>query len=145
MTDQTTAPRRAGRCASLALLLLLPLTLTPAQAQMAVMNQQNPGAGFSTVERDYPSMDRRYSRSGNVTAVDDLRELRRGETREQLVATLGQPAIAYNDGSWEFHLSLPLTQTDRLICQYRVFFDAEGRVDHGVWRRPQCADIWANG
>ena len=58
-----------------------------------------------------------------------------------LQAVLGHPAIRNGDGSLEFHLSLPLTARDRLICQYRVFFDGSGNVERGVWRRPQCADL----
>ena len=42
-------------------------------------------------------------------------------------------------------MALDYPQSHTLVCQYRVFFDADGRVEETVWRRPQCADVIING
>ncbi|SDO88790.1 hypothetical protein SAMN05216196_11233 [Lutimaribacter pacificus] len=125
---------------TIALVALLPVG--PAGAQQGDrLNQVNPRVGFTSVSRAFPEMDARYARVGTRRNVAQVRSIAVGQPLNDVRATLGSPAVGYNDGSFEYHLSLPLTGRDRLICQYRVFFDDEGRLTHGVWRRPQCADL----
>jgi len=112
-------------------------------AQAGQLNEVNPAVGFSSVSRAYPGMNPRYARTGTPREIAQLRRIAVGQSRSNLQAILGRPALNNDDGSYEFHLSLPLTRRDRLICQYRVFFDGEGRVSRAVWRRPQCADLVA--
>lgn len=107
------------------------------------LDQVNPGAGFSQVSKAYPDMDARYVRVGAPRTISEVRRISVGQSRSDLQAVLGRPAVQNGDGSYEFHLSLPLTGRDRLICQYRVFFDGEGKVSRAVWRRQQCADLVA--
>lgn len=107
------------------------------------LNEVNPRAGFSSVSKAYYDMDARYVRRGTPRTVDQVRHVAIGQSRNDLQAVLGRPAIRNGDGSYEFHIALPLTRRDKLICQYKVFFDGQGKVNRGVWRRPQCADLVA--
>lgn len=125
---------------TLSLLLLLPLDAAMAQGR-DLLNQVNPRVGFSSVTRAYSDMDARYVRAGTRREIAQVRRVAVGQSMAELQAVLGRPALGYDDGSWEFHLSLPLTGRDRLICQYRVFFDGQGGVENAVWRRPQCANL----
>ena len=84
---------------------------------------------------------KRQARNGAKHAIAQVSGIAVGQPRERVQAALGRPAIRNGDGSYEFHLSLPLTRRDRLICQYRVFFDGAGHVERTVWRRPQCAEL----
>ncbi|GHH04816.1 hypothetical protein [Pseudodonghicola xiamenensis] len=131
-----------GRSALLAtaLLVLLPFGASAAQDDDP-LNQVNSRVKFSSVSRAYASMDATYARIGTRREIAQVRRVALGQSEADLQAVLGRPAIGYDDGSFEFHLSLPLTRSDRLICQYRVFLDGEGKVERGVWRRPQCANL----
>ncbi len=125
---------------AMALLMLLPVGSAVAQGA-DLLNEVSPNAGFSSVSRAYPDMDARYARTGTRRDIAQVRRVAVGQSRSDLQAVLGRPAIRNGDGSSEFHLSLPLTGGDRLICQYRVFFDGQDTVERAVWRRPQCADL----
>lgn len=138
--------RRAGRQAALAatLALLLPLA-GPAAANESLLLRVDPDRGFSQVERDYPDMDERYSREGRPLSLEEIRSLAAGASKEEVQFILGSPDVIHSDRAWEFHLALPLTERDSLICQYLVTFDGNARVEDAVWRRPQCADLVAEG
>lgn len=125
---------------TLALVILLPATPLAAQDE-DVLNQVNPRVGFTRVSRAYPTMDATYARDGTRRTIAQVRRLEVGQTLEQVQAVLGGAQVGYDDGSFEYHLSLPLTDRDRLICQYRVFFNEEGALTRAVWRRPQCAEL----
>lgn len=131
-----------GRSALLKMAVLAAISLGAAGAHASdPLNQVNPSVGFSSVSKAYPDMDARYVRVGTEREIADVRRVAVGQSQPDLQAVLGRPALSHGDGSMEFHISLPLTQRDRLICQYRVFFDGENKVNRGVWRRPQCADL----
>lgn len=125
------------------LLCLLPLGMAAAQENTAT-HQVDPKAGFTSVSREYADMNAPYSRGGVEKTIAGIRSVLPGMSRPELERALGQPVLGRGDGSAEFHLSLSLTGRDRLICQYRVFFDAQDKVERAVWRRPQCADlVWS--
>ena len=107
------------------------------------LNEVNPRAGFSSVAKAYSDMDERYVRNGTPRSLAQVRQVAIGQSRNELQTVLGRPAISNNDGSYEFHLALPMTKRDTLVCQYKVFFNGNGQVERGVWRRPQCADLVA--
>ncbi|QDY69415.1 outer membrane protein assembly factor BamE [Qingshengfaniella alkalisoli] len=119
---------------------LLPLGHAVAQ-ETEQLNRVDPRREFSTVWRAYPEMDAEYARAGTQLSVDQVRQVTIGQSQDELYQLLGRAKVGYPDGSWEYHLSLPLVGTDRLVCQYRVYFDEEDRVELAVWRRPQCADL----
>jgi len=125
-----------------ALLGLISLGASAAQAGDQ-LNRVDPSAGFSSVSKAYPDMNARYVRIGTPREIAQVRRVAAGQSRDDLQALLGRPALRNRDGSYEFHLSLPLTGRDRLICQYRVSFDGAGKVSHAAWRRPQCANLVA--
>ncbi|MEN5279388.1 hypothetical protein ABE527_20980 [Brucella sp. TWI432] len=116
--------------------------LSPAQAR-DTLNEVDPRAGFSSVSKVYSDMDKRYVRIGMPRDLAQVRRISVGQSQEALQAVLGRAAHRNSDGSLEFNLSLPLVGRDRLICQYRVYFDGTGKVSHAAWRRPQCADLVA--
>lgn len=140
--DMTTRYDGGFALKALALAILLPFQAAMAQPADP-LNEVNPQVGFTSVSRSYSSMDARYSRIGTPREIAQVRRVALGQSRDQLQAVLGRAAVEYGDGSQEFYLSLPLTRHDRLICQYRAFFDRDGKLDHGVWRRPQCAELVA--
>ena len=127
--------------AVLAALFLVPAGLAGAQQHTDPLNGVNTRAGFSSVDRAYPQMNARYARKGTPRDIATVRSVAVGQSQTEVEALLGKPASRNSDGSREFNLSLPLNQRDRLICQYRVFFDGAGTVERAVWRRHQCADL----
>ncbi|WP_417588857.1 outer membrane protein assembly factor BamE domain-containing protein [Pararhodobacter oceanensis] len=132
-----------GTLLAIAILATLPLGTTAAQVGNPV-HQVDPNAGFTSVSREYPDLNAPYSREGVERDIARIRSVTPGMSRLDVQQILGQPVTQHTDGSMEFHLSLSLTGRDRLICQYRVFFDDEGAVERAAWRRPQCADlVWA--
>lgn len=129
--------------------LLLGLAITsfvfdqPAHADVTELNVVAPERAFPRVWRAYPTMDARYARTGSQRSVAQVRRIAIGSSKSQLVSAIGNPVSAFRDGSWNFNVSLRLPQRNRLICQYRVYFDDNDRVAGTAWRRPQCADIVA--
>lgn len=130
------------RRALLAISLLALLPFGPATAQASdPLNQVNAKVGFTSVSRAFPDMDARYARIGTRREIPQVREIAVGQPHGAVQSALGRPAVGRSDGSYEYYLSFQLTGRDRLICQYRVFFDDEGKLTQGVWRRQQCADL----
>ncbi|TGD65747.1 hypothetical protein EYC08_07690 [Tabrizicola sp. WMC-M-20] len=106
------------------------------------LNLVDPDEGFSRVWRDYPDMDARYARSGSRDTLSAVRTVAMGQDGGTVESAIGRPRIiSPESGMSEYNLSLSLTGRDRLVCQYRVYYDAEGKVKGSVWRRPQCADL----
>lgn len=117
------------------------LSVTPATAETTTLNAVGPNKNFPRAYRAYPTMDVTFSRVGTPRSVAQVRQIEIGSSKRQLVNAIGQPVSAYTDGSWNFNVALPLPQRNKLICQYRVYFDDADRVAGTLWRRPQCADI----
>ena len=117
------------------------LSLHSAHAEVDALNVLASEKEFPRVSRSYSSMDARPERLGTHLSVSQVRRVALGDSQRELVQTIGNPVSAYKDGSWNFNLALPLPQRNRLVCQYRVFFDSEKRVSGTIWRRPQCAEM----
>lgn len=113
----------------------------PVQADVKGLNVVAPEEQFPRVSRSYQSMDERFSRPGTVRSVAQVLSVEVGSSKSTLVRAVGEPVSAFSDGSWNFNVALRLPQKNRLICQYRVYFDDQDRVKASAWRRPQCADI----
>lgn len=118
---------------------LLPVTL--AVADVTELNLLGPDRDFPRVSRSYTSMNATFSRNSVKKSVAQIRSIAIGNTKNQLVGIIGQPVSAYSDGSWNYNLALPLPQGNRLVCQYRVYFDSDEKVAGTLWRRPQCVNI----
>lgn len=123
------------------LALAMALGVSAVKAGVTSLNEVGAKKDFPIAVRAYESMNRDFSRVGRPRSVEQVRTIKIGSSKRQLVSVVGQPVSAYQDGSWNFNVALPLPQRHRLVCQYRVFFDDSGRVAGTVWRRPQCADI----
>lgn len=125
-----------------ALSLALTLLASPAFAvETDTLNIVDPGRGFSRVWRAYPDMDEPFVRDGTHLSLNQVRGVAQGQSKGQLVRQVGKPVSKTTQGAWNFNLSLPLPQGNRLVCQYRVYFDDAERVTGTVWRRPQCAGL----
>lgn len=105
------------------------------------LNVLGPDRDFPRVSKAFTDMDAAFVRNGSNRTVAQVRRIQIGSSKTQLVRAIGQPVSAYSDGSWNFNVSFRLPQGNRLICQYRVYFDASELVEGTVWRRPQCANI----
>jgi len=110
-------------------------------ADVTELNVLGPEKSFPRVSRAYPDIDAEFVRHGTSRTVAQVRRIAIGSSKTQLVRAIGQPVSAYKDGSWNFNVSFHLPQGNRLICQYRVYFDQTDHVAGTVWRRPQCANI----
>lgn len=126
----------------IALISIFSLGIINAQASER-LNEVNPRAGFSSVSKAYSDMDARYVRQGTPRSIEQVKRVAIGQSRNDLQAAIGRPAISNSDGSYEFHIALLTARKDYLICQYKVYFDNHGKVSRGVWRRQQCADLVA--
>jgi len=129
-----------GACTALALLVLLPFGVSAAEND-DLLHRVDAEVGFSNVEREYEDMDEIYAREGVERDLVQVRRVAEGQSRSELEALLGAFEIEHDDGSLEYYLSLPLSQSTQLTCQYRVFFDSQDKVESAVWRRPQCAHL----
>lgn len=106
------------------------------------LNMVDPHRGFAHAYRDYPSMDERFARSGTWHTVAEVQQIQIGQSKADLMRHIGAPKYrAEDNSSWDYDLHLPLHRQDRLVCQYRVYFDADGLVRGTLWRRPQCAEL----
>ena len=123
------------------LVAALTLSVGPVLAEVTALNLLASGKDFPRVWREYPDMDARFERPGIARTPQQVQKVAIGSSKQQLVRAVGQPVSTYPDGSWNFNIALPLPQRNRLICQYRVFFDAQERVTGTIWRRPQCVQL----
>lgn len=114
---------------------------TSAFAEVKGLNIHAPHEHWPRVSRSYPSMNKVFSRRGYARSLAQVDKVKIGSTKRQLVNAVGKPVSAYSDGSWNFNIGLRLPQGNRLVCQYLVFFDDDGRVNGTAWRRPQCVDL----
>ncbi len=118
------------------------MPLAPAMASdVTELNVLGPDRDFPRVSKAFTDMNATFVRQGSNRTVAQVRRITIGSSKTQVVRAIGQPVSAYKDGSWNFNVSSRLPQGNRLICQYRVYFDASEQVSGTVWRRPQCANI----
>lgn len=125
----------------LAAAVIAVLPIGTAFADVTELNVLGPDKDFPRVSRSYPSMNATFSRNGVKREISEVRKVAIGIDKRQLVNAIGRPVSAFNDGSWNYNLALRLPQGNRLICQYRVYFDNDERVSGSVWRRPQCVNL----
>lgn len=119
----------------------LVLSLGAASADVDKLNMLGSDRSFPRVWRAYPDMDASFERPGIKRSLGLVRSIAIGDSQQKLVRAIGQPVSAYEDGSWNFNIALPWPQRHRLVCQYRVYFDADKRVKGSIWRRPQCVNL----
>jgi hypothetical protein len=128
-------------CILLSVAAAMTLSLGAASADVDKLNVLGSDRAFPRVWRAYPDMDASFERPGIDRSLSKVRSIAIGDSQEKLVRAIGQPVSAYEDGSWNFNIALPWPQRHRLVCQYRVYFDADKRVKGTIWRRPQCVNL----
>lgn len=133
-------------------LLLAPLLLASVLAGCVTgfapdrLNMLDPSEDFARAWRAYPDMDARYARAGTRDQIASVRQVALGQDIKAVEAAIGKPVMTNPDAGYsEFNISLQQAGRDRMICQYRVYFDAAGKVTASVWRRPQCANLVVHG
>ena len=110
------------------------------------LNMLDPSEDFARAWRAYPDMDARYARAGTRDQIASVRQVALGQDIKAVEAAIGKPVLTNPDvGYSEFNISLQQAGRDRMICQYRVYFDKAGKVTASVWRRPQCANLVVYG
>ncbi len=136
---------KGWRVAMLGLVLLAGcMTTTPTttgNGPVDRLNMVDPHRHFPHAYRDYPSMDERFARNGTWHSVRDAQRLALGQNKAAVVRAIGHPKWKTKDGNWTYDLHLPLDRNNRLVCQFRVYFDENERVQGTLWRRPQCAEL----
>jgi len=115
--------------------------LAPAAPYEPELHAVKPEAGCTTVSRSFDSMDKNYVRDGIDREIEDILKLKLGQNLAEIESNIGPAAHKHGDDSYEYHLLLPLQGKQPLLCQYRVFFDGEGKLESAAWRRPQCLDL----
>ncbi|MDQ7730794.1 OmpA family protein [Halomonas sp. SpR8] len=97
---------------------------------------------FSDVSADFTTLNESFIRDGTFIPVPDVRNVEQGQnlSKEETQGILGSPNEAgstFEDNNWLYNINLPLSESDYLVCQYRVSFQ-QNVVVNTDWRRPQC-------
>lgn len=106
---------------------------------------QNARLPYSDVHIPLAGLGDGYLRTGRFVEVQKLAQMSPGTDEQKVTTYLGMP---YAKGqfpggqAWEYHINLPITDADHLVCQYQVVFDGEQKVSGIHWRRPQCEILY---
>ncbi|CAN0584146.1 unnamed protein product [Ectocarpus sp. 12 AP-2014] len=97
---------------------------------------------FSDVSANFTTLSESFIRDGTFIPVPDVRsvEQRANLSKRDVQGLIGSPndmGSVFQDNNWLYNINLPLSETDYLVCQYRVFFQQD-IVVNTEWRRPQC-------
>lgn len=104
------------------------------------------GLEFPDVEMEIPEYAAPFQRTGRlVTDAELFRQVVPGMPAARVQSLLGKPLNHTSDGlgkewNYNFTLLMPVSR-NHLVCQYKVVFDSQQRVEDAVWRRDQCLDI----
>ncbi|MGP9679241.1 OmpA family protein [Halomonas sp. AOP27-A1-41] len=103
---------------------------------------------FSDVSADFTTLSESFIRDGAFIPVPDVRsvEQRSGLSinKREVERLLGSPndmRSTFQDDNWLYNINLPLSESDYLVCQYRVSFQQDVMIST-EWRRPQCERLY---
>ena len=133
-----------GNCARTAGKMLGMGALLASGLLAAGMAWANPIDPVSNPQRlSYPDIhmlmsdyDEPFQRDGVVIEPARFHQMTQGMSADQVVALIGQPLNANAstkepDNQWDYNI----------VCQYKVVFDQDQKLENGYWRRHQCLDI----
>lgn len=97
---------------------------------------------FSDVSADFTTLSESFIRDGTFIPVPDVRGVEQGGNlnKRDVQGLLGSPndmGSVFQDNNWLYNINLPLSESDYLVCQYRVTFQQDV-VASTEWRRSQC-------
>jgi len=100
---------------------------------------------YPEVHMTLPDYDEPFQRTGIMEQPELFRKVAPGMTSGQVAALLGQPlngGEATQSRLWDYNFTFRLPRSQNyIVCQYKVVFDQESRVENAYWRRHQCLDI----
>ncbi len=139
ISDRTPLRRAAAGAAILAL-----WAAGAAQAANPVDPVSNPGKlSYPDVQMELPDYDEPFQRDGIMSQPQRFRQIVPGLPAADVVRLIGRPLESGPaDGAWNYNFTFRLPRSQNyMVCQYKVVFDAEQRVEEAAWRRHQCLDI----
>lgn len=100
---------------------------------------------YPDVHMSLPDYDEPFQRAGVMAQPELVRKLTRGMSSGQVVALLGLPLKeeeAVESRLWDYNFTFRLPHSQHyIVCQYKVVFDQDSKVEDAYWRRHQCLDI----
>jgi hypothetical protein len=132
----------AGTAALLSAALVIGAVPSHAGHSNPVDQKTNPQAeNFTDVHIAPRKLDDPFVRDAGVTDPQIFRGVTTGLAQDQLAQVIGQP-VKKDGRSWDYQFKFAMTNSQNfLICQYKVKFDREDRVESAIWRRQQCAAL----
>ena len=96
---------------------------------------------------EFPGRDRAWLRGGDFVNVDNLRQVGRGMSKNQIRSLLGNPH--FNEGiagvsRWDYVFNFRTGVDTHVTCQYQLNFERESRrylVDSIHWDGPACLEL----
>lgn len=95
---------------------------------------------------EFPSMDRAWLRGGDFVNVDNLRQVGRGMSKNQIRSLLGNPHFKEGIAGvsrWDYVFNFRTGVDTHVTCQYQLNFERESRrylVDTIHWDGPACLE-----
>src|SRR5690554_2780243 len=95
---------------------------------------------------EFPQMDRAWLRGGDFVNVDNLRQIGRGMSKNQIRSLLGNPHFSEGIAGvsrWDYVFNFRTGVDTHVTCQYQLNFERESRrylVDTIHWDGPACLD-----
>ncbi len=95
---------------------------------------------------DFPDVDRAWLRGGDFVNVDNLRQVGRGMSKNQIRSLLGNPHFSEGIAGvsrWNYVFNFRTGVDSHVTCQYQLNFEKESRrylVDTIHWDGPACLD-----
>ena len=96
---------------------------------------------------EFPDMDRAWLRGGDFVNVDNLRQIGRGMSKNQIRSLLGNPHFKEGIAGvsrWDYVFNFRTGVDTHVTCQYQLNFERESRrylVDTIHWDGPACLDV----
>lgn len=97
-------------------------------------------------ETDFPDMDRAWLRGGDFVNVDNLRQIGRGMSKNQIRSLLGNPHFSEGIAGvsrWNYVFNFRTGVDTHVSCQYQLNYGRDSgryRVESIHWDGPACLD-----
>lgn len=94
----------------------------------------------------FPEIDDAWQDKGTFVNIDDLSQMHKGLSKDQVYDLLNEPHFQeglFSVHQWDyiFHFRTGEAADDYITCQYQVHFDRDMHTDDMRWRDQQCADF----
>ncbi|WP_456982273.1 OmpA family protein [Luteimonas sp. A478] len=98
-------------------------------------------------ETEFPDVDRAWLRGGDFVNVDNLRQIGRGMSKNQIRSLLGNPHFSEGIGGvsrWDYVFNFRTGVDTHVTCQYQLNYERPERrylVESIHWDGPACLDV----